>query len=942
MKYAAVLQDPNHSRVAQPRFSFTITDMRGVGISQCYNADFIANPNLGWNISSNNVLWKDWTTVGIDLAPLHGMTINITLTTYDCVQGGHYGYAYFVFQCTNKVLTSDNCTSEENTFHAPAGFSYRWYRQDAPGVTLSTQDTLHVTQAGNYMCDLSFIGAPVAGCSFTMSAIAGIRYPWARFTPVVENWSGCVPTYRFVNNSIITLDSEHDTLTSQTCESYLWTIDDTITSTDINPVVPLEPGYHTVRLEAMIANGSCVDTADTIFFVDSPCLRYDTLDVAICAGGTYRLFDTLLATPGTYQRDSNYQFRVVNLTVDSPLQGLEEDTVCDQYLWLANGHEYLQSGVYIDTLVTPEGCDSIVTLDLMVNSSTSASYYDTCVENQLPRHYLGIEAYGDTSQAFITIANAAGCDSTIHYHLKVHWNTYRTIDSTVCDNQVPLLWRNKVFSEAGIQYDTLPNVAGADSIITLSLHVLPTYHQHAYDTICNNQSTVFENHTYKVPGVYDEPLLTRTNPQCDSIRTLHLFVKDTSVGDTMATACDFFQWYGRSYSASTTDTLNRHHLNEAGCDSTVVLHLSVFPSYNIPFIDTIYYGDTLLFEDSLYTVADTFYTHHYTSIHGCDSLHTLHLLGKTLIEDNRLDSICIGDTYDFYGLSLSEPGIYHDTVITYDISVPDTSVVLILVVLPIPEVSIDSNYTCYLQPHYNLYGHADVPYHLWSASPRDARVEGGEYDSILSVSPQETTTYYYTADYRPKTLCPVTDSIRIKPLDTVEARIYSMPGFYTFENRNVLAIDSSSGHVRQRQWEVWYNDNYAYSATSELLNLEVGQLVDSIMLVLAITSSQCSDTDTVVIPQYVDGIFFPNVFTPSLETNNTFGGVSPSVLQYEIWIYDRRGSLMFHSTDITDRWDGMSNGKPCTMGNYVYHCRYSDKTMPNGLKSITGSVLLLR
>ena len=941
MKYAAVLEDPTHSRLEQPRFSFQITNMQGQSISQCYNADFIADPNLGWNVCGT-VRWKDWTTVGIDIAPLHGQYIDITLSTFDCTRGGHYGYAYFVFQCANKVLTSDNCMGDENTFHAPEGFNYRWYRQDAPGTTLSTADTLHVTQAGTYLCDLSFIGAPVAGCSFTMSAISGVRYPWARFSASVDSWSECVPVYRFANQSIITLDSEHDTLTSQSCESYMWTFDDTLTSTDINPVVPLEPGYHRVRLEAMIANGTCVDTADTVMFVNSPCLQFDTLDTAICMGGHYRLFDTLLRTPGVYERDSNYHFRMVRLTVNEPFRGLQVDTVCDRYVWSANGQEYLWSGIYSDTLVTDEGCDSIVTLELTVNSSTAASFFDTCVENMLPRQYFDIVAHGDTAQAYCTIANAAGCDSTINYHLKVHWNTYQSFDSTVCDNLLPVFWRDNVFADAGTQYDTIPNAAGADSVMTCRLHVLPTYNQHVYDTICNNQSIDFEGHRYWLQGTYSDTLLTRTVPRCDSVRVLHLFVKDTTIGDTAAVCCDQFQWYGRNYTATAIDSLHRHYRNAVGCDSTVVLHLNVYPSYNIPFADTIYYGDTLIFEDSLYTVADAYYTHHYTTVQGCDSLHTLHLLGKRLVIDYRSDSICTGDTYDFYGCRLSAPGLYRDTVVTDDIAVADTSVFLTLAVLPFPVVSIDSDYTCYLRPHYTLYGHANAAYRHWSSSHEEGWSGEYEADSVLTVSPQEPTTYYYTADYRLQTLCPTTDSIRIKPLDTVEARIHSVPGYYTFENRNVLAVDSSSGHAKQRQWQVWFNDNYAYASVAEQLKIEVEQQIDSVMLVLTITSSQCTDTDTVVIPQYIDGILFPNVFTPSLATNNTFGGVSTTVIQYELWVYDRRGAQMFHSSDISDRWDGTSNGRPCPMGNYVYKCRYIDKTMPDGWKTAFGSVLLLR
>ena len=40
---------------------------------------------------------------------------------------------------------------------------------------------------------------------------------------------------------------------------------------------------------------------------------------------------------------------------------------CDSALW--NTTTYDSSGVYVDTLQTLAGCDSIVTLDLTINSS---------------------------------------------------------------------------------------------------------------------------------------------------------------------------------------------------------------------------------------------------------------------------------------------------------------------------------------------------------------------------------------------------------------------------------------------------------------------------------------------------------------------------------------------------------------------------------------------
>ena len=109
---------------------------------------------------------------------------------------------------------------------------------------------------------------------------------------------------------------------------------------------------------------------------------------------------------------------------------------------------------------------------------------------------------------------------------------------------------------------------------------------------------------------------------CDSTVTLHLTVNTPTEGDTTVTVCGSFSWY--EYSDLTQSGDYTHTLtNAAGCDSTVTLHLTV----NTPTA-----GDTTA------TVCGSFdwheysnltqsgnYTHTLTNAAGCDSTVTLHL-----------------------------------------------------------------------------------------------------------------------------------------------------------------------------------------------------------------------------------------------------------------------------------------------------------------------------
>jgi gliding motility-associated-like protein len=118
--------------------------------------------------------------------------------------------------------------------------------------------------------------------------------------------------------------------------------------------------------------------------------------------------------------------------------------------------------------------------------------------------------------------------------------------------------------------------------------------------------------------------------------------------------------------------------------------------------------------------------------------------------------------------------------------------------------------------------------------------------------------------------------------------------------------------------------------------------VDSVLITLAVSNDLCADSDTVMVPSIVSNLFFPNIFTPTLTSNNTFKAIGNGIADFEIWIYDRRGDIVFHSTDIDQPWDGTHDGAPCPQAAYVYKCRYSTTLEPQSFKTVTRTVTLIR
>ena len=260
MRYAAVLQNPMHASADQPRFRLELLDSNFVLIDPvCAVADFIANRFLGWNEAANDVLWKDWTAVGIDLSDYAGQQVYVRLTTYDCNEGSHYGYAYFNLECMRKDIASETCGDvDSNHFTAPTGFSYRWHTERS-NTTIGTSQTLTVPTATQetYLCELSFVGN--SACKFTLKAYGGARYALALLDTNVTAHD-CQFDVQFINRSTISADGVTPVGTGESCIWAQWDFGNGETSSNYHAKTTYpHTGTYYVTLIVGIAGG-CTDT----------------------------------------------------------------------------------------------------------------------------------------------------------------------------------------------------------------------------------------------------------------------------------------------------------------------------------------------------------------------------------------------------------------------------------------------------------------------------------------------------------------------------------------------------------------------------------------------------------------------------------------------------------------------------------------------------------
>ena len=406
LKYAAVMQDPGHSPDEQPRFRIEMLDSAGTLIepAHCNSYDFVANWNLGWNTmpyGTDLVLWKDWTVVGVDLSAYHGQTVKLRLTTYDCLLGAHFGYAYYTISCARRGIGWLSCTvGDSNLVEAPEGFNYRWHRDDSDSTIGTSRIISLPADDHRYYCELGFIGDPT--CSVPLSVRSRMVLPVSDFDYTVQRDS-CRFKVTFIDRSHYSDD------TATRCDSIAWQFGDTQPTSLRNPIVYYpDTGSYPVRMVSSIPIGNCHDTLDRIIHL---MLDSDTIEATICLLDSIPFGDSSVSTPGyhTWQPHCD-SLNVLDLTVlDTSLIDTAV-TVCFSYDFF-DTTLYL-SGDYDAVLSNADGCDSTVRLHLAVNP-----VFDTvdsvviCPDH--PYLYLGVD-YGGPTEFDTLLYTTEGCDSAVH------------------------------------------------------------------------------------------------------------------------------------------------------------------------------------------------------------------------------------------------------------------------------------------------------------------------------------------------------------------------------------------------------------------------------------------------------------------------------------------------------------------------------------------------
>ena len=345
-------------------------------------------------------------------------------------------------------------------------------------------------------------------------------------------------------------------------------------------------------------------------------------------------------------------------------------------------------------------------------------------------------------------------------------------------------------------------------------------------------------------------------------------------------------------------------------------------------------GSSYTFNGATHDTAGTFISH-LTNIAGCDSSATLILTLKDSSVSTTTKAICADSSYTFNGTTYKAAGNYTvhltnaigcDSIATLILTVDTASI--LYGIAGANQVCINDTITLT-----NL-----TQGGIWSSLyPSIAQINDSGIVTGLSVG---VDTIHYS------TLINCKNETVSQPIQVLGAKPLVDPSITT-----VSCLNPQSGSISiavsgpESPYYVSYGGN-TYDAPYTAYNLGVGGYT------FIVTNGAGCPVDTltnvtvgVSEDASCDTLFVPSGFVPSSTDANDrilkpFGGLSTTIHSITFKVYNRFGSLVFISHDLTSGWDGTINGTLQDTGTYVWYLEYTKGT--TGQRFIKGTSTLIR
>ncbi len=197
------------------------------------------------------------------------------------------------------------------------------------------------------------------------------------------------------------------------------------------------------------------------------------------------------------------------------LPGISTNSSCNSFTWI-DGNTYTSSNYSAThTLTNSQGCDSIVILDLTINSNSGVDVISSC----FPYTWIDGNTYSASNNtAAYVLTNVSGCDSTVMLNLSI--NSSEGTDTIFSCNSYTWIDGNTYSTSNNSATHILPNSAGCDSTITLDLTISQSTSGTDIVNACNSYTWI-DGNTYTSSNS-TATFTLQNSAGCDSVVTLNL------------------------------------------------------------------------------------------------------------------------------------------------------------------------------------------------------------------------------------------------------------------------------------------------------------------------------------------------------------------------------------------------------------------------------------
>jgi len=925
-QYAVVLQDPgsSHSTAEMPKFTIYVKNAAGNVVDPvCGIYEVSASASIPGFNNYNDVRWKDWTSVGIDLSTYIGQTITIEFTTYDCAQGAHYGYAYITCHC-GALQLSQQCMGSSSLLTAPTGFaSYSW----SSGGTGQTTTINNPVNGTIVYCTVTSL----QGCSLTLNTTLSNQ-------PAV-----------FTLNTPTVCAGDPATLTATGTNTYAWS------NGGAGSSITVTPGTTTTYTVTATAPGGCTNSNTTTVTVNALPVSDPGPDITICPGSSA----TLDASASTGNPPLTYAW---NNAVSTVSQTVSPATTTTYTVTVTSNSCTASEPITVNVVnnlvvaATPTSPSICLGASVPLTASGATNYTWSPATGLSATTGANVTANPTVTTVYTVVGNSGTCSGSTSVTVNVN-----NIAVSVTPSNPIICSGNSVTLTAtgGTNYTWSP-ATGLSSTTGASVSANPTSTQ-TYNVDITDANGCSATTTATVDVVTVSATATSTDENCgqangsatvtptsNCTQTLTYLWNTTPFQQSTAIATNLT---GGTYTVTVScgacsATASAVVTNLAGPSVVIQSITNTTCSYNNGGATALASGGTT----TTYTyswsngqsgavlsnVYAGTYTISVTDGVGCTAVNTVNITdtpGPTATITG-IDFASCGTSDGSATLTVNggatpytfqwNPGGQVSQNLTavpkgnYTVTVTDnngcTSSTQVYVgedpgpsatTLSNPEICNQANGTATV----NATGGLGTYTYLWSDGQTTATATGLSQGTItVTVSDGG---------------CSTIETINVMEIAGPTAGFSATPQVLTIMDGPVSFLDNSSGNIVNWSWTL----GDGTLGNGESFDHQYGNIGTYLVTMIITDNNGCQDTavDTIKVKD-IYTLYIPNVFTPNADGINDYffpQGVSVDPNNFDMYIFDRWGNMMFH----TNKWLADINRSEGWNGTQDNHGTYNDAVM---------------